>query len=632
MGPHTTSAALRRTAALCLAAVSLCATSPGQSAPDAAARDAAVERGVEWLLLQQQRDGTWSHEELRHPSGQTALAAYTLLKAGLPPGHAAVQRARAWIEAELPETTYTLGVELMLCGALREPALEPRVRAMVQRLQDSALEGEWGYPLTHADPVWIDRVGRPDLSNTQYAVLGLRSAAHLGVEAPRRLWQDVFERTLAYQESPRAVDSELLLGRKVSGRVDAAGFCYVRDGSAAPSGSMTAAGVTVLGVAREMLGKSFGARRERQIEESWEHAVRWLAANWSVSSNPGSGGWHKYYLYGLERVGSVWQTEELLGKRWFDEGAAELITTQAENGSWGDSNPDTCFAVLFLTRATAASSGEGRELPRDTFASDEALPLQVLGTGKPAITLWLRAPTSALAAQHPEGLVVERVEYLIDGEVAATVAGSDGEPWENQSYPARHEFTSRGVRKVSARVHLAAPEGGAPSTLESGTFDVDVRYPLEPWMLDFAAARTRNLLREVEVTATASSQVSGGEGPEKAVDGLQNTRWLVGEGDAFPWLRLELSRKVKAGAIVLSQATPREYYRGHAARFARAELTLDGDRKPIEVVFEEDEMKPTRVVLDPPRTIGRIELRLVERTGAISWPHLVGLAEVALER
>ena len=632
MGPHSTSTALRRTAAVCLSVLFWGASVAAQDASDAAAREAAVRRGVEWLLAQQQRDGSWGHEERRHPSGQTALSAYALLKAGLPASHASIRRARAYIEAELPETTYTLGVELMLCSALREPALEPRVRAMAERLLDSGLDGEWGYPLTHSDPVWIDRVGRPDLSNTQYAVLGLRAAVHAGVEVPKRVWQDVFERTLEYQESPRAVDSELLLGRKVAGRLDAAGFCYVRDGTGQPSGSMTAAGLTVLGVAREMLGKSFGSRRERQAEEAREHAVRWLASNWSVSANPGSGGWHKYYLYGLERVGALWQVEELLGRRWFEEGSAELLGTQADSGSWGDSNPDTCFAVLFLTRATAASSGEGHVSVRETFASDEALPLQLFGTGQPAITLWLRAPTPALLARHPEGLVVARVEYLVDGEVIETVAASGDEPWENQSYPARYEFVQRGKRRVSARVQLAAPEGGQAATLETGAFEVDVRYPLEPWMLDFAGARTRNLLREVAVTASASSQVTAGEGPEKAVDGLQGTRWLVGEGDERPWLKLELSRKVKAGAIVLSQATPREQYRNHMARWARAELVLDDARKPIVIVFEEDEMKPTRIVLDPPRAIGSLELRLLERTGAISWPHLVGLAEVALER
>lgn len=632
MGSHPSTKAARRAAALGLALWSSVAALAGQDAAPLvahdAARAAAVRKGVEYLLAQQQRDGSWDYETRRHTSGQTALCAYALLKAGLPAEHAAIRRARAFVEAELPATTYTLGVELMLLGALRDPALEPRMRALVARLVDCGLSGEWGYPLTHSDPVWIDRVGRPDLSNTQYAALGLRAADHAGVQVPKKLWGEVFERVFVYQEPPRAVDAETLLGRKSPGRVDAAGFRYVSDGSSAASGSMTAAGLTVLGCAREMLGDSFGARRERRLDEAFELGTRWLAANWSVGRNPGSDGWHKYYLYGLERVGSLFSTEELLGRRWFDEGAAELLATQADNGSWGDSFPDTCFAILFLQRATSVASGEEHEPARDTFASDEQLDLQVLGVGQPAITLWLRAPLAELRARHPEGLFVVRVEYLVDGEVAAAVDADPAAPWENQGFPARYEFARRGVRRVEARVHLA---GGVAEPLATGAFEVDVRWPLEPWMLDFAGARTHNLLRGAEVVATASSKVSDGEGAAAAVDGLQGTRWLAAEGDERPWLRLELARKVKVGAIVLSQATAREQYRGHMGRFVRAELLLGGARSGFVVVFEEDELRPTRIVLDPPRSVETLELRLLERSGAISWPQWVGLAEVALE-
>jgi hypothetical protein len=629
MGSQPSSARTRRTAAVCLVACVFAATALAQDAAQEgdASRKAAVRRAVEYLLANQQRDGSWDHESRRHPGGQTALCAYALLKAGLPADHAAIARARAYLGVELPQTTYTRGSELMLLAALRDPTQMDRMRALVDGLLDSRLGGEWGYPLTHADPVWIDRVGRPDLSNTQYAALGLRAAVHAGIAVPRKVWEEVFERVLDYQEAPRAIDAEEFLGRKSPGRLDTAGFCYVDDGSRGPSGSMTAAGLTVLGCVREALGENLGARRQKRLEEARELALRWLAANWSVSANPGEGSWHKYYLYGLERMGSLHGLEEFHGRRWYAEGAAELLSTQAEDGSWSDSLPDTCFAILFLVRATAAASGEERELPDDTFASDETADLQVFGVGRPAITLWLRAPDAALRARHPGGLFVERVEYLVDGEVVAEVAVDPSAAWENQSFPARHEFTRRGVRRVQARVRLA----GASEPLASAAFEVDVRWPLEPWMLDFAGARGRNLLRGAQVTASASSKVSEGEGAAAACDGLQGTRWLAAEGDARPWIRLELPRKVKVGAIVLSQATARERYRGHMGRFVRAQIELDGARRPLDVVLEEDELRPTRVVLDPPRSIERLELRLLERSGAISWPQWVGLAEIALE-
>ena len=48
-------------------------------------------------------------------------------------------------------------------------------------------------------------------------------------------------------------------------------------------------------------------------------------------------------LYGTEMMGT---------HKWYPEGAKVLIETQAANGSWGAGTVDTCFAILFLKRAT----------------------------------------------------------------------------------------------------------------------------------------------------------------------------------------------------------------------------------------------------------------------------------------
>ena len=66
--------------------------------------------------------------------------------------------------------------------------------------------------------------------------------------------------------------------------------------------------------------------------------------------------WHIYYLYGLERIGMLYGTDRIGSHDWYDEGAAWLIKHQADNGSWRNV-PDTCFAILFLRRATAPLPG-----------------------------------------------------------------------------------------------------------------------------------------------------------------------------------------------------------------------------------------------------------------------------------
>jgi hypothetical protein len=85
----------------------------------------------------------------------------------------------------------------------------------------------------------------------------------------------------------------------------------------------------------------------------------WLDQHWGVDRHPEKRGgeWLLYYLYSLERAGVLDGVKRVGGKDWYFEGATELLARQAENGSWSEVGADelagTCFALLFLKRATA---------------------------------------------------------------------------------------------------------------------------------------------------------------------------------------------------------------------------------------------------------------------------------------
>jgi hypothetical protein len=78
------------------------------------------------------------------------------------------------------------------------------------------------------------------------------------------------------------------------------------------------------------------------------------------------GGFYYYYLYSLERVGAL-TARKYVGKHdWYREGADELLKRQLPNGAWpGEMGEDelvnSCFALLFLRRATVRSSITGNE-------------------------------------------------------------------------------------------------------------------------------------------------------------------------------------------------------------------------------------------------------------------------------
>jgi hypothetical protein len=125
-----------------------------------------------------------------------------------------------------------------------------------------------------------------------------------------------------------------------------AGWSYTDAGQ--PYGSMTVGGVGSLAIYHHILGQSW--TRDPAVR----NGVEWIARNFSVTENPGKGtSWYYYYLYGMERAGVLYGTETFGSRVWYVEGARELLSLQKPDGSWGDSPESTCFAILFLRRATA---------------------------------------------------------------------------------------------------------------------------------------------------------------------------------------------------------------------------------------------------------------------------------------
>ena len=82
-------------ALFCLAIVPTALVAQAEYHPDELALkpkiDAAIDRGVEYLLEQQYRDGSWGLHA--HLGGRAGLALYTLLQCGVSRDHPGVRRA-----------------------------------------------------------------------------------------------------------------------------------------------------------------------------------------------------------------------------------------------------------------------------------------------------------------------------------------------------------------------------------------------------------------------------------------------------------------------------------------------------------------------------------------------------------
>ena len=335
-------------------------------APSPAVIAAAVLRGGEFLwrelagkdprALGQQL--MWSHDE-------ELLATLALAHAGVT-GQvpAAGEFARELLRAIEPGPrmdVYQVGVAMMLIDQLGDPAFLPLLQALATYLVEAQSDdGSWHYTedvpkeqLQARDgrvlqvaggrpfdgsPVMFTKLERQrpfgsrsgDNSTTQFALLGLHAAALNGIGIPAPTWQ----RANACVRERQNPDG---------------GFSYSGERGAASSGSMTAAGLSMLLLSERDEQK---ARAQPEVER----AEQWLDRRFTVETNPGGFTNVGYWRYGIERTGRLLGRERLGRHDWFALGAAHLLAQQKPAGNWEDVPvrpvQDTSFALLFLTRAT----------------------------------------------------------------------------------------------------------------------------------------------------------------------------------------------------------------------------------------------------------------------------------------
>jgi len=585
----------------------------------------AIDRGVDWLVENQQIDGSWNHEQWTYRCGATALATYTLLKSGVAPRHPAVVRALEFMRGTPSKETYTIGCQLLALGALDDPAVEPWIKELAETLLTFQRGGLFNYP-------W----GGPDLSNTQYGVLGLRAAAQHGFKVP----PDVWEKAASAVSSLGADDA--------SGAYAPLAFRY--SGGAKPTGSMTAAGATILAICDEQLR---GKGKSGALNALARRGGEWIGANWAGPKNPREAvdRWNVYYLYGVERLGSLLKTETFGAHKWYREGATALVAMQGAKGEWGTSYGDnvanTCFALLFLGKATAAASGVRATRVKAWGEEDPKKALCCKASGDTPLSLWIaRIGDAALAAgewpkEEGRGLRVRRVEYLATGfpddpaeKTLATVEKDEKQPCGRERFAAQCSFPKPGAYKVRARMTYVEPPDGAgasprEATLVSDPLEVTIREALDPELLQYARDPARNLLSGQKVTATASSTINNDWKPDFACDGLQCRGWACDNKDAAPKLDLELEKPVRATTVLL---TPAKIGDAYGSRITRVAVTLNGKGPPLEVdVAKGGERRKIRIALPQPQVVRRLEVKITGVDLCAKPEKAVGFAEVELQ-
>lgn len=611
-----------------LTALSFALTSPVQ-AVDQKAIDEAIDRGGAYLVQVYAPAARGPRERPRETerSGQRALSLYAMMAAGVDPDDPSARRLLLGLSTESFTQTYDIGcmiLALSKCDPLAHVGWIADLAHELIRIQEEP--GDWGYP------------GHTiiDLSNTQYAALGLWKASQYGIEVPDDAWQRLALRVLEYQS-------------------EVGGFDYMAPGQAG-TGSMTTAGVGTLAICEIELGKRGLMRGEiaERLRAAQQRGVDWLDANFTVTTNPGLGGWLYYYLYGLERMGA-WTGRTHVGEHdWYLEGAEHLLKLQQDSGGWGDVT-QTAFAILFLERATSfgptgpLSPGPGATT--DTAKGDFTLrsghrPGAGEHVADGSVHLWIDAYDRDVVGplewggEAKQGPRVHHVKYFVGETCVGVVLGDASRPADSAPHGARVMFARTGALEVTAKAWVQPPadaEGVLPplQVLTSAPRTVQVQRALPEWVGELAAEVTA-LPSGTKPKAKASSTLRkskllppGKYDAENLIDKNPRNPWLAKAGDLTPEIQVSYRKGPEIGVLIFHHAQLPGAPDANLARPVTLSVKVNG-RDTYEIEMHPEVGRPTRFALPERVRLKRIDVELVELSGGAEneKERITGLGEL----
>lgn len=516
---------------------------PAKDLVDEKEVDASTRRGIAWLLQHQEADGSWTGIQNNLYYGMTALAIYCMIQSGVDPKHPSIRAGFAYLKARPLYRTYDLGCALLAYRAAGEPIPMERVKLLTEQLVNtmgngsSAFGGQWGYPFGHAIG---STANHTDLSNTQYALLGLRAGMKCGVKVPSIIFDRVARDLIDLQG-------------------DYGSIAY-RKGNT-PTASMTAAGMTSLLICAEGLELSARKGLAKKCLSAVRLSESWLRTNWSVTTNveqppnpnSGSSRWYYYYLQGLERVGSLSNRRMLAGHNWYEEGASAILARQNDDGSWstayGEKGPNTCFALLFLQRGTSSTVREGR--PAASSGSELEGDFTIGHNGENPFVAWLRDLSPSIKGRLTAGEKVKELRWFVDGDLVSRVSPDPLQALSLQRLPLQHKFARNGLHDVQAFIQLQDGSGKETAETSSPVLEFAVDGVEEAFHREAIRDASENLVDPKALAVEASSETSG-YSPAYVGDGRYSTGWRAGIFDRRPWIQLRLRRPVRAGMLKLA--------------------------------------------------------------------------------
>ena len=455
---------------------------------------------TKYLLAEQGNAGDWEGSNSkkagdRHWTGESSLVLYSLLASGRSAQEPTIAKAVRWLQGEEAIGIYATGVRCHVWSNLPADFI-PNLQKDATYLINGHYKGTFDYfPPNDKERAGKEKV-RIDHSATQYGVLGLWELVKRVGSFSGGFWEMERDHWMGVQNND-------------------GGWGYMPGNKS--TGSMTAAGVTVLYIVQQELYADSPVPNA-QLQASINAGLKWLDQNFEGDENPGR---EKkdlyYYLYGIERVALAGGIKRFNGEDWFVAGAKYIEETQQKDGSvrsdHGGENVSAAFALLFLSRGRvpvwvnkiALPNAAWNNRPNDIYflsrylsdMREHELNWQVVSVDDPASD-WLNAPIAYISTGDPLNLDATQVaniqEYIerggllyINPEGSASATLNDARNLAQQMYPNLELKAMERDHPVANLITDMSARGAPPLlVLNNGVRDLMIVSQAD-WGFDFQA-------------------------------------------------------------------------------------------------------------------------------------------------
>jgi hypothetical protein len=386
--------------------------------PMTASEVQAVVKSVEWLKSRQYPDGSWGGAETPvaytsegqlhdYKIGIAALVLYALLACDVQPDDPVIKKGFVFVEKLGYTTNYEKAMVLVALEALADAWAKKKraievgraiflssderelIKFFIKSLENAqSSAGGWRYDPAAPAPNNCTE----DMSVTQIVLLGLKSVSRLQFQVNKKTFLKALTFVLSQQENDGPVVRKITVPiSSIPTEKDetqslreckARGWGYINIshddyllGSQSQTtipqpedmkvtGSMTTAGICSLLICKSELTRQpeFFKTLQQKTVDGINDGLGWLETHYTVTTNPnGSGGWdYHYYLWGLERVGRMFNIRHIGTNNWYKDGLHILMIKRFREGYWMNSKwwengadiVDTAFALLFVKKST----------------------------------------------------------------------------------------------------------------------------------------------------------------------------------------------------------------------------------------------------------------------------------------